>query len=216
MEKKCITIASWNVDGLGDRSRKMIVKKWIKPLPSEPTILGIHELKIFNFFTIVALNMILLDHHRIFSHPDKDKGGLALLYHPLMKLTNSETLILGCTTWAQLEIGAMVISIAIIYDPSASPKGRSFLWHQLKALLPDGQWILMGDFNMTKEPRDSSGSLLLIHGGQLETWWLLKTCFDLVDAFPLAKMLVGTQFTRRATHGLRLNQSRLDRFYLSD
>lgn len=100
--------------------------------------------------------------------------------------------------------------------PSSSPRERSFLWHQLKALLPDGQWILLGDFNMTEDPRDSSGPSPLICGGQLETWRLLKTHFDLVDVFPLARIFIGTHFIQRAVHGHRLDQSQLDSFYLSD
>lgn len=69
---------------------------------------------------------------------------------------------------------------------------------------------------MIEDPLDSFGPSPLINGSQLETWWLLKTKLDLVDAFPIAKSFVGTQFTRRALHGHRLDQSRLDRFYLSD
>lgn len=83
---------------------------------------------------------------------NKGKGGLALLYHPSLTLKNLGTLALGQTAWAQLEIGSSIISIAIIYASISSSRECTFLWHQLKALLQDGQWIFLGDFNMTKDP----------------------------------------------------------------
>lgn len=56
----------------------------------------------------------------------------------------------------------------------------------------------------------------LLNGNRLETWRLLKIRFDLVVSFPPAHAFVGTRFTRWATHGTRMDQSWLDRFYLSD
>lgn len=74
----------------------------------------------------------------------------------------------------------------------------------------------MCDFNMTEDPQDSSGPSPLLHGSQLETWHMLKTQFDLVDTFHYTRSFTRSRFTRRATHIDRFDQSRLDRFYLSD
>lgn len=112
---------------------------------------------------------------------------------------------LGRKTWAQLEQGSCLISIAVIYAQSSSPWECTFLWHQLKALLPDGQWILMGDFNMMGDPQDSLGPSSLINDSQLETWHMLKTRFDLVDAYHLVWSFVGSRFTRSATHSVGLD-----------
>lgn len=89
-------------------------------------------------------------------------------------------------------------------------------WHLLKTTLPDGSWIFLGDFNMTEFLEDSTGPTLLIEGRQLESWRLLKTRFDLIDAYFIPRSFIGTRYTRRFVHGLCLDQSRLDRFYLSD
>lgn len=93
---------------------------------------------------------------------------------------------------------------------------RAYLWHQLKTELLDGQWIILGDFNMVESPIDSAGPSPLLQGRQLEAWRLLATRFDLTDAYFLPREFIGTRFTRRALHGHRLDQSRLDRFYISD
>lgn len=81
---------------------------------------------------------------------------------------------------------------------------------------PDGQWVLLNDFNMIEDPFDSSGPSPLISGRQKGSWRLLKICLDLVDAFSFPRLFVGTHFTQRAIHSARLDQSLLDRFCISD
>lgn len=68
---------------------------------------------------------------------------------------------------------------------------------------------------MTKDPRNSSSPSPFISSSLLETWYILKTHFDLVNALPLVQSFSGSHFTRRTTHGDKMDQSRLDRFYLS-
>lgn len=72
------SIISWNVDGLGDRNRKHLVRNWIRTLPSCPTIMGLQEIKTSTFFTLVALNVILLDYPRIIF--SQTMGNVALPY----------------------------------------------------------------------------------------------------------------------------------------
>lgn len=103
-----------------------------------------------------------------------------------------------------------------MYAPSDSARVRPLLWHQLKGLLPDGQWILLGDFNMTEIPLDSSGPSPLVIGQQREAWRLLKTRLYLVDAFSLHRTFIGMRYTQRAAHGNRMDQSRIDRLYISE
>lgn len=192
MDKPNITIVSWNVNGLVGRNRKFPIHRWIKKLPSLPTILGLQEIKTSSFLTTVALNTILPDYPQIVFLPDEGRGGTTLLYNPWCTLIRFATLELSRTVWAQLGIGDNIVSIALIYAPSASHRERTFLWYQLKAFLPDGQWVLMGNFNMTEDPIDSSGPSPLRVGSQLETWRMLKTRFDLVDAFPITHSFRGT------------------------
>lgn len=93
------------------------------------------------------MNIIQPDFHRIISLSHEGKGGVALLYHPKLTLIDSRTLNLGCVSWAQLKLDSTIISVAAIYAPNDSPRVTTYLWHQLKMELPDGQWILLGDFN---------------------------------------------------------------------
>lgn len=61
-----------------------------------------------------------------------------------------------------------VFSIEVIYAPSGSPRARSYLWYQLKDDLLNGQWILLGYFNMTEHLIDASRSSPLLSGRQSE------------------------------------------------
>lgn len=73
-----------------------------------------------------------------------------------------------------------------------------------------------GELQYDWRPLDSAGPSPLINGSQLETWRMLRTRFDLVDSFHCVCSFSGSRYTRWATHGDRLDQSRLDWFYLSD
>lgn len=79
-----------------------------------------------------------------------------------------------------------------------------------------GVGFLCGDLNMTEIPEDSSGSSPLMVGMEKESWRLLKGRFDLVDSYSLLCRVIGSKLTRREIRDTRLNQSRLDRFYVSD
>lgn len=77
-----------------------------------------------------------------------------------------------------------------------------------------GSYIL-GDFNMIELEEDFFGPSPPLGGRRLESWQLLITRLDLTDAFLISIKFIGTQFTQRSAHGTRLDQSHLDRFYMS-
>lgn len=86
----------------------------------------------------------------------------------------------------------------------------------MKVSLPNGQWILMGDYNMIESPLDSSSPAPLLNGRQREVWHLLSTCLDLVDTFSIPWQFWGTRFTRQVVHGLKMDQSCTDHFYINE
>lgn len=92
----------------------------------------------------------------------------------------------------------------MVYAPNDLARARALLWHQLEGLLLDGHWIILGNFNMIEKPLDSSAPSPLISGRQKESWRLLKTRLDLVDAFTLLRTFIKTRFTQKAVNGLRM------------
>lgn len=83
-----------------------------------------------------------------------------------LTLIDSGTLSLGRAAWAQFQLDTMVLSIAIIYAPSDSSRAKAFLWHQLKGVLPNGQWIILEDYNIMESALDSFGPSPLLNGQQ--------------------------------------------------
>lgn len=61
-------------------------------LSPPPLVIGLQELKTTHFLTIVALNVIKLDYHRIISLPFEGRGGTPLLYHPSLQLADLGTM----------------------------------------------------------------------------------------------------------------------------
>lgn len=66
---------------------------------------------------------------------------------------------------------------------------------------------------MTGLREDSFGLSPLIKGNEKVEWRLLVSHFGLVDVLALIGEVEGSHFMR--THGGRLDQSRIDRMYLS-
>ncbi|KAL3701989.1 hypothetical protein R1sor_020011 [Riccia sorocarpa] len=80
----------------------------------------------------------------------------------------------------------------------------------------EGQWILLGDLNMVEATRDSMGPSPVLRGRELRSWTLCRNQGDLIDGWKVALESLGPWFTRQAVHGTRIDQSRIDRLYISN
>ncbi|KAL3696686.1 hypothetical protein R1sor_010762 [Riccia sorocarpa] len=69
---------------------------------------------------------------------------------------------------------------------------------------------------MTLNKEDSIGPTPLLQGSPLRRWRALDQTGDLLDVYHAAGRTEGPFFTRQAAKGNRLDQSRLDRVYLSE
>lgn len=211
-----INLVLWNVCGLCEPDRKYVVKNWIKDLRPRVDILALQEVKADQFRLDLALRAILPGFQHFTAPPDAGRGGTALLISPSLKVIASGNLDLGRAVWVQIVSGDSNFGIICLYAPN-SPNERALLWHEIKCLLPQDNWICCGDSNMTESRLDSSGPSPLIRGREAEFWRLLKLRFDLSDAFHILEgKIIGSRFTWRRTRNGALVESRLDRFYFSD
>lgn len=143
------------------------------------------------------------------------KGGTVLLIHPDFVVTSSGTLPEGRGAWAKISNSVGSFNVVGVYAPNLVPEREAF-WRIFSLSLPTDNWIITGDFNMTEVAEDSSGDSPLISGTELDEWRLFHQRFNLIDTFDVLGSAIGARFTRRAKHGDRFDQSRLDRFYVSD
>lgn len=99
-----------------------------------------------------------------------------------------------------------------VYAPN---KARKKIWTHIKNKSQDIDCVINGDFNMTKARRDSSGPSPLIKGNKKLEWRLLANYFGMIDSLTLLGKGKGSHFTKRRNHGGHLDQSRIDKMYLS-
>lgn len=154
-------------------------------------------------------------YQKIVAPPDETRGGTAILISPSIPIISSGTLQDNELSWVLLQTACGEVGIANIYAPNHSQE-RAFLWNSLKTSLSNGRWIFTGDFNMTESATNSTGPSPLLTGTEKEAWRLLRNRFDLADALTLLGRVTGPHFTRRGFRKMRLDQSRIDRFYIGD
>ena len=132
-----------------------------------------------------------------------------------------------------------------VYAPNHA-SARARLWEEIYLAIPEDEikWIVGGDFNMLEDPQDRrGGSRLTIQGQELANWERLVFKLRISDAWHLSNIQRGAgslQFSRSDRKGgrprdntsgsqpwgesvvreevdhERLNESRIDRIYLSD
>ncbi|KAL3684704.1 hypothetical protein R1sor_002726 [Riccia sorocarpa] len=74
----------------------------------------------------------------------------------------------------------------------------------------------MGDMNMVEYRRDTIGPSPLLKGRELRKWTLNENAGDLIDVWLEAVSSKRPWYTRQATYCGRLDQSRLDRCYITN
>ncbi|KAL3691399.1 hypothetical protein R1sor_005050 [Riccia sorocarpa] len=210
-----ITVASWNVHGLGHPDRVRAVQKWISTKARRAKVIGLQELKASEAVIEFNIRQIMESSHTIVDYSNTDRGGAALLIHRSLQITAQGVRGDGSVAWAKIRTEEGNIGIASVYGPD-SGRERIRLFDWLKELDLRGKWILLGDWNMTLNKEDSIGPSPLLQGAPLRRWRALDQKGDLLDVYHAAGRTEGPFFTRQAASGNRLDQSRLDRVYLSE
>lgn len=123
----------------------------------------LQELKTDNFRLTTALSSIALGFHQLIAFPQNGRAGTMLLIHPDFTISNSGEFLNSTTIWASIHGPIGTFNIASIYGPHTTTT-RANLWAALKNHLPNGDWILGGDFNTTEGIDDSTMQASLLQG----------------------------------------------------
>lgn len=81
--------------------------------------------------------------------------------------------------------------------------------------LPEGNWLLTDDWNMTKHFDDVVGPLAKLHGNKERSWKIALDALDYIDHYLTTTNCKGLVFMRKAVSGIFFDQLRLDRIYSS-
>ncbi|KAL3677088.1 hypothetical protein R1sor_027036 [Riccia sorocarpa] len=108
-----------------------------------------------------------------------------------------------------------VFYVASVYGPHLAEEKIAFYnWLQNQA---NGKnWMLAGDWNMVLDQEDSMGPTPLLKGGPLQAWNAVQMEWHLEDVFHITQTRSGPKYTRQVVMGDRLDQSRLNRAYISN
>lgn len=179
-----LRVVSWNVSGLYDPKTKLLLENFLKSLHQEVHILMLQEVKATGFKLTSALQSILPDYHQIIAQSGSGSGGTALLIHQDFQIKDSGSIHSGMLAWAKVEGELGSFHIASVYVPG-TPRERADLWKLLNNNLPNGNWIIGGDFNFTELAEISTTQSSLLEGDELEEWQAFKCERGLIDAYTL-------------------------------
>ncbi|KAL3679560.1 hypothetical protein R1sor_022516 [Riccia sorocarpa] len=161
-----------------------------------------------------TLRSILPGASVVVDYKENGDGDAVLLCHSSITVLESGISGKGFAAWMKVQTIVGPVGIVSLHAPNDS-SARKEVWEWLKQLMMEGQWIIMGDFNMVERQEDSIGPSPVVRGDELYSWEICAGSADLVDTRLYATKVIGPHFTRQAWYGNRFDQSRLDRFYLS-
>lgn len=107
------------------------------------------------------------------------------------------------------------ISIGSMYAPNERAH-RIEMYEWLVNFMHQGNWMLLGDWNMVDLHDDSMGHSAHLHGTKERGWKSLIDLLDLIDLYLTAFRRKYPIFMRQAHSGLCFDQARLDRAYSSN
>ncbi|KAL3681174.1 hypothetical protein R1sor_024130 [Riccia sorocarpa] len=215
MAAEAIAVATWNVLGMGDLDRVDTIRNWLKTKARQVKVLALQELKAAESVIEVNIRKIMDGAHCIVDYSPTDRGGAALLIHPSLKLHRSGVKGDGTFAWAIVDTDKGRLGFASIYGPhKGREKVEMFEW--LKQFENGGRWLVLGDWNMVTDVKDSIGPTPLLKGEALCKWQEVDTTWDFLDLYHCAGVTEGPFYTRQVWRGDRLDQSRLDRIYANN
>lgn len=189
-----LQIVSWNVTGLCDPNKKLLVCLLLSSLHQPIHILMLQELKANTFRLKSMLFHILLGYHQIISQPNEDKGGSTLLIHPNFNITNCGSIQYGTLAWASISPRNYgYFQCGFHLHPNLHVE-QPKLWHALHDTLPNGNWKFGGDFNFTELISNSTTQALILNGVELNKWQSLKACCGLKGAYHILNKVNGSIF----------------------
>jgi exonuclease III len=153
---RCFSVISWNVRGLGDPDKCKLVRNVF--LNANPVILCIQESMLSNVDFFKAASFLPPGFLFASSPADGSRGGMITAWDPnVFTLKNQfcKPYTIACTFTCNLS--DLDFSITNTYGPSDHAFSLPYLQHlfELPNLIP-GPWILLGDFNLVRQPSDKN------------------------------------------------------------
>ncbi|KAL3684710.1 hypothetical protein R1sor_002732 [Riccia sorocarpa] len=117
--------------------------------------------------------------------------------------------------WTTVHTAAGSIRIASLHAPYTKEDRKPY-WEWWDLQIDGEDCVLAGDFNYVELPEDSKSKSPLISRAEEQAWKRLVNRTDMIDMYWTTIRTEGRLYTRVAFCGERLDQARLDHFYLTN
>jgi exonuclease III len=211
-----LKIASWNVRGLGDPHRALILKNWMCKGYDSIDVMCLQELQASESCILFQLQSIFPTGTSVIDSLDSGRVGSAVLLAPHLVILDQGSRGDGTFSWAKIETSKGPVHVGLIYAPAERAK-RISLWTWLREFVQsEDNWLIGGDLNMMEFLKDSAGTSALLHGAEARSWARAQDQLDLLDLYLILSQRRGSWYTQQAMCGERLDRARSDRFYCNN
>ncbi|KAL3698381.1 hypothetical protein R1sor_012457 [Riccia sorocarpa] len=209
-----LKIATWNINDLGSLDKLKALQIWLRGVGRGVKVLALQELKARESNLEYRIKNILPGAKTIIDYSSIDRGGTALVIDPSIQIEERGVREDGSCAWAKGKIQEKSINFMSIYSPHEG-REKQELYKWLKNFDLEGEWVILGDWNMVQRRIDTAGPTTLLQGFTQEKWRETDERWQLHDMFLMSSEQKGPLFTRQVVRGDRLDQSRLDRGYIT-
>ncbi|KAL3681828.1 hypothetical protein R1sor_024784 [Riccia sorocarpa] len=112
-----LTVATWNIQGLGEANKVKSVQNWMKGAGKKIRILAMHELKAGEQNLEFRIKQVKPLAHTVIDYTTSDRGGTVLLIHPSITVTRSGVRGDGTVAWAEVQTTLGTEGVASVYGP---------------------------------------------------------------------------------------------------
>lgn len=175
-----LKITSWNLRGMGDVFQGIALRKWINRFHWDLDGIGLQELKAkmdkidFQLQTLFSTGKIVVD----YSEDGKARAAVGSLSG--LQINVQGTKGDNHFSWCTVETVVGPVNVGLVHAPNERA-GRKDLWEWMVTQLPFGNWVLVGDWNMTKFFDDLAGPSARLHSNEECSWKRMIDKLDLID-----------------------------------
>ncbi|KAL3675517.1 hypothetical protein R1sor_025465 [Riccia sorocarpa] len=204
-----VRISSWNFGGLASFHRRIGVKAFLRKF--RPHILALQETHISADRLEFLISTFTSEYKVLAADARGHSGGVAFLSHNTC-IVHEWKAIDHRRIWGIFEINKCRVPLINEYA-LVEPAGRGDFWDDLISSLPSRKFLFTGDWNVIKDPADSSSKSNWLTRQETVNFLNFKQMFALQDIRRCGCAQESPRFTRVQRRQDILTWSTLDRFY---
>jgi exonuclease III len=189
-----LNVATWNVWGLGDPHRALILQNWMRRFYPATEVICLQELQAnpstvnFHLQSLLPGGTVQLD------VTPEGRTGCAIVVAPHLTVLAQGSKGDGTFAWVKVQTEQGTLNIGSVYAPAERGRRLAY-WRWLCQLSVEDNWLLAGDFSMAEFQDDSLGVSTVLHGTEARLWHRVVDNLDLLDLYLCASYRHGPIFT---------------------